>query len=252
MGLNSFIIIGLNSFIIGLNSFIIGLNSYNNWFKQFYNWFKQFHNRFKQFHNWFKQFYNWFKQFYNWFKQFYNWFEQFLVVNRFTDLQHKFIFSVHRKIVGHERNSSLRFLFRGPVIPVTLPGARRYRVSAGTGRPGISIRWPTYSGYNTVTGWDGKFDLQLLSQCGSTSTCLSRSVPEIHWHVAWTFSNQQTTFSLFSVHVNVTLNLQKSCSPFWDRYQRKTLFVVDVSRNWETNRNWQTKVINTWKVTQVN
>ena len=32
----------------------------------------------------------------------------------------------------------------------------------------------------TVTGWDGKFDLQLLSQCGSTCNCLSRSVPEIH------------------------------------------------------------------------
>ena len=28
-----------------------------------------------------------------------------------------------------------------------------------------------------VTGWDGKFDLQLLSQCGSTYNCLSTSVP---------------------------------------------------------------------------
>ena len=37
----------------------------------------------------------------------------------------------------------------------TLPAAWRYRVSAGTGR-------------YTVTGSDGKFDLQLLSQCGST------------------------------------------------------------------------------------
>ena len=45
----------------------------------------------------------------------------------------------------------------------------------------------------TVTGWDGMFDLQLLSQCGSTYTCLSRSVPEIHSHVAGTISNQQTT-----------------------------------------------------------
>ena len=34
--------------------------------------------------------------------------------------------------------------------------------------------------------------LQLVSQCGSTSHCLSRSVPEIHSHVAGTLSNQQT------------------------------------------------------------
>ena len=35
-------------------------------------------------------------------------------------------------------------------------------------------------------------DLQLLSQCGSTSNCLCRSVPEIHSHVAGTLSNQPT------------------------------------------------------------
>ena len=35
-------------------------------------------------------------------------------------------------------------------------------------------------------------DLQVLSQCGSTSNCLSRSVPEIHWHVAGSLSNQPT------------------------------------------------------------
>ena len=40
------------------------------------------------------------------------------------------------------------------------------------------------------TGWDGKFGLQLLSQCGSTLNCLSRSVPEIHSHVAGTLSKQ--------------------------------------------------------------
>ena len=44
----------------------------------------------------------------------------------------------------------------------------------------------------TVTGRLGKLDLQLLSQCGSTSNCLSRSVPEIHSHVAETLSNQPT------------------------------------------------------------
>ena len=38
----------------------------------------------------------------------------------------------------------------------TLPGAWRYRVSAGTGRTGVSILWL------------GEMDLQLLSQCGST------------------------------------------------------------------------------------
>ena len=39
----------------------------------------------------------------------------------------------------------------------TLPGVWRCRVSAGTGRPGVSI---------LCLG--RKFDLQLLSQCGST------------------------------------------------------------------------------------
>ena len=32
----------------------------------------------------------------------------------------------------------------------------------------------------TETGWDGKFELQLLLQCDSTYNCLRRSVPEIH------------------------------------------------------------------------
>ena len=36
-------------------------------------------------------------------------------------------------------------------------------------------------------------DRQLPSQCGSTKYCLSRSVPEIHWHVAGTLSYQQPT-----------------------------------------------------------
>ena len=42
----------------------------------------------------------------------------------------------------------------------TLPGAWHYRVSAGTGRPGVC--------QYTVTGRGRKFDLQLLSQCSST------------------------------------------------------------------------------------
>ena len=32
----------------------------------------------------------------------------------------------------------------------------------------------------------------------------------------------------------------------------KTVFVVDVSINWATNRNWLTKVLDTWEVTQLN
>ena len=38
-----------------------------------------------------------------------------------------------------------------------------------------------------------KFDLQLLSQYGSTTTCLSRSVSEIRRYVAGTTSSLQTT-----------------------------------------------------------
>ena len=41
----------------------------------------------------------------------------------------------------------------------TLPGAWHYRVSAGTGQPGVSI---------LRLGEVEKFDLQLLSQCDST------------------------------------------------------------------------------------
>ena len=43
-----------------------------------------------------------------------------------------------------------------------------------------------------MTGWDGKFGLQHLSQCGSTYNYLCRSVPEIHSHAAGTLSNQPT------------------------------------------------------------
>ena len=49
----------------------------------------------------------------------------------------------------------------------TLPDAWRYRA------------WLARCQY-PVTGWGSKFDLQLLSQCGSTYICLSRSVSEIH------------------------------------------------------------------------
>ena len=54
------------------------------------------------------------------------------------------------------------------------------------------------------------------------------------------------------VQVNVILNLQKICTSLGDRYQRKTLFVVDVSINGATDRNWQTRVLDTREVTQLN
>ena len=53
----------------------------------------------------------------------------------------------------------------------TVPGAWHYRVSTGVGWPGVSI---------LCLGEVERVDLQLLSQCGSTYNCLSRSVPEIH------------------------------------------------------------------------
>ena len=56
----------------------------------------------------------------------------------------------------------------------TLPGARRYKVSSETGWPGVSI--------------GRKYDLQLLSECGSTCNCLSRSAPDIYYHVAGTLN----------------------------------------------------------------
>ena len=40
--------------------------------------------------------------------------------------------------------------------------------------------WLAWCQY-TVTGWDSKFDLQLLSQRGSTQNCQSRSVHETHF-----------------------------------------------------------------------
>ena len=63
----------------------------------------------------------------------------------------------------------------------TLPGAWRYRISWDR------LVWCQYA----VTGWDGKFGLQLLSQCGSTYNCLS-TPSEIHSHVAGTLINLPT------------------------------------------------------------
>ena len=54
--------------------------------------------------------------------------------------------------------------------------------------------WLAWCQY-TVTCWDSKFDLQLLSQCGSTYTYLSKSIPEMHEHVALMISNHQATLA---------------------------------------------------------
>ena len=54
----------------------------------------------------------------------------------------------------------------------------------------------------TLTGWDSKFDLPRLSQCGSTYNCLSRSVPEIHWRVAGTLRDQKTTTTTTTTRLN--------------------------------------------------
>ena len=54
--------------------------------------------------------------------------------------------------------------------------------------------WLAWCQY-TVTGWNRMFDLQLLRQCVSMYNRLSRSVHEIHYHVAGRLSHQQTTTS---------------------------------------------------------
>ena len=82
--------------------------------------------------------------------------------------------------------------FPGIIIPVTskltlqwLPcqAACRYRLSAGD--------WSAWCQY-TVTGWGRKFDLQLLSQCGSTSNYLSRSLRYTSTLLGREGSKQQT------------------------------------------------------------
>ena len=65
----------------------------------------------------------------------------------------------------------------------TLPGAWRYRVSTGTGRPGVSTLW---------LGEVERLICNFYLSVAARKNCLSRSVPEIHWHVAGTLSNQPT------------------------------------------------------------
>ena len=78
----------------------------------------------------------------------------------------------------HPRDSSSprwRLTAGSPMVWVSMTrrgvgGGRGRRVGGGEGG-GLTQTKPTQL-------------LRLLSQCGSTYTCLSRSIPEIHWHVA--------------------------------------------------------------------
>ena len=63
--------------------------------------------------------------------------------------------------------------------PVAIqPGAWHYRVSTGTGQPSVSILWLDEIVWSATSVWVW----QHVKLC--------RSVPEIHYHVAGTFSNQ--------------------------------------------------------------
>ena len=65
----------------------------------------------------------------------------------------------------------------------TLPGAWRYRISAGTGRPGVSILW-----LGEAESWICNLYLSVAAR----NIVLCRSVPEIHSHVAERLSYQPT------------------------------------------------------------
>ena len=61
--------------------------------------------------------------------------------------------------------------------------------------PTLQGLWQNWSARRqfTVTGWGSKLCLQPVSQCGSVHNCWSRSIPEIHWHVAGMLHDQQAT-----------------------------------------------------------
>ena len=85
--------------------------------------------------------------------------------------------------------------FRGRVIPVTekLPLQWLPCQAPGVIWSSLGLVGPM-SVYSDWVRW--KVDMQLLSQCGSTYNCLSRTVPEIYLHVAGTLSSQLTTTPL--------------------------------------------------------
>ena len=82
-------------------------------------------------------------------------------------------------------------LFQGRVIPGTskriLSGYPARRLAPSDQHCDWLARCP-----NAVSGRGGRSDLQLQSQCGSTYTCLSRCVPEIHRHAAGALRHQST------------------------------------------------------------
>ena len=80
-------------------------------------------------------------------------------------------------------------LFPGRIIPVT-----KKLVLDSSGYPARHLALQSQSWdwlawcHFAVTGWGRKFDLRLLSQCGSTSSCVGRSISEIHYQCGSTSS----------------------------------------------------------------
>ena len=75
---------------------------------------------------------------------------------------------------------------------------------------------------------DRKFGSQLVSQCGSTCSCLSRSGPEIHCHVAGTLSNQLVPSVLAEVGSRASQVANESAERCW----------VDVGGSSMTDDGW--------------
>ena len=88
----------------------------------------------------------------------------------------------------------------------TLPGAWQYRVSTGTGWSGVSILK-----LSEIESLTCSFYLSAAAH-----NCLSRFVPEVHWHVAWTLIEepiikQNKTKHLMWLHDSVFIH-HVSCS----------------------------------------
>ena len=54
----------------------------------------------------------------------------------------------------------------------------------------VNLGHTCLEGYNSIV--TNRNVREQVSQCGSTNNCLSRSVSEVHWHVAGTFNDQPT------------------------------------------------------------
>ena len=104
-----------------------------------------------------------------------------------------------------------RDLFSRQVIPVTEKVVLRWLPCQ---EPGFPESAPGLAGQVSVyCDWvRQKAYLQFLSQCVSTCHCLTRFNPEIHLHVAGTFSTQQTTVTASAIP---QLHLQMLGSNFW-------------------------------------